>query len=181
MQSFYVEEYSSMTLFIALNIIREQQDPSLSSTSAVARASAVPAAWSSTGVPASPATQTRDLPDHIVPDLPPVIVLHPCRSSCCCLATCPWIRACGSVKWAAKSKRKVHTQDKAFDPAPKKSAWKTSLPSRFSSLTAASNAAAASRPAARPGCARTSSARRPSTASPVSTSIPRQPFRGRVL
>ena len=29
MQSFYVEEYSSMTLFIALNIIREQQDPSL--------------------------------------------------------------------------------------------------------------------------------------------------------
>lgn len=29
MQSFYVDEYNSMTLFIALNIIREQQDPSL--------------------------------------------------------------------------------------------------------------------------------------------------------
>ena len=26
MQSFHVEEYNSMTLFIALNIIREQQD-----------------------------------------------------------------------------------------------------------------------------------------------------------
>ena len=153
MQSFYVEEYSSMTLFIALNIIREQQDPSLQFDFCCRAGICGSCGMVINGRPGLAChTQTRDLPDHIV--------LHPL----------PVFKLLGDLSvdtgvWFTRRTRRSI-------PAPKKSAWKTSLPSRFSSSTAASNAAAASRPAVRPGCARTSSARRPSTASPVSTSIP---------
>jgi len=55
-----------MTLFIALNEIREQLDSSLRSISSAARASAAAAAWSSNGRPGLACrTLTQDLPADI--------------------------------------------------------------------------------------------------------------------
>lgn len=126
MQSFYVEEYSSMTLFIALNIIREQQDPSLQFDFCCRAGICGSCGMVINGVPASPAIPR--------PGICPIISsCIPCRSSSC-LATCPWIRACGSVKWVAKSKRGFTRRTRRSIPAPKKSAWKTSLPSQIFEL-----------------------------------------------
>ena len=64
MQSFYVEEYSSMTLFIALNIIREQQDPSLQFDFCCRAGICGSCGMVINGRPGLAChTQTRDLPD----------------------------------------------------------------------------------------------------------------------
>ncbi|MFQ8889256.1 MAG: fumarate reductase iron-sulfur subunit, partial [Bilophila wadsworthia] len=135
MQSFYVEEYSSMTLFIALNIIREQQDPSLQFDFCCRAGICGSCGMVINGRPGLAChTQTRDLPDHIVLHPLPVFKLLGDLS----VDTGVWFREVGR-------KIEAFTRRIMLDPAPKKSAWKTSLPSRFSSSTAASNAAAASR------------------------------------
>ena len=61
-----MEEYSSMTLFIALNIIREQQDPSLQFDFCCRAGICGSCGMVINGRPGLAChTQTRDLPDHI--------------------------------------------------------------------------------------------------------------------
>lgn len=97
MQSFYMEEYSSMTLFIALNIIREQQDPSLQFDFCCRAGICGSCGMVINGRPGLAChTQTRDLPDHIV--LHPLPVFKLLGDLSVDTGVC-------SVKWAAKSKR----------------------------------------------------------------------------
>ena len=108
MQSFYVEEYSSMTLFIALNIIREQQDPSLQFDFCCRAGICGSCGMVINGRPGLAChTQTRDLPDHIVLHPLPVFKLLGDLS----VDTGVWFREVGR-----KIEAWVHTQDKAFDP-----------------------------------------------------------------
>lgn len=158
MQSFYVEEYSSMTLFIALNIIREQQDPSLQFDFCCRAGICGSCGMVINGRPGLAChTQTRDLPDHIVLHPLPVFKLLGDLS----VDTGVWFREVGR-----KIEAWVHTQDKAFDPRAEEKRMENELAEQIFELDRCIDAAAARRPAARPGCARTSSARRPLTASP---------------
>ena len=108
MQSFHVEEYNSMTLFIALNIIREQQDPSLQFDFCCRAGICGSCGMVINGRPGLAChTQTRDLPDHIVLHPLPVFKLLGDLS----VDTGVWFREVGR-----KIEAWVHTQDKAFDP-----------------------------------------------------------------
>ena len=107
MQSFYVEEYSSMTLFIALNIIREQQDPSLQFDFCCRAGICGSCGMVINGRPGLAChTQTRDLPDHIVLHPLPVFKLLGDLS----VDTGTWFRNVG-----AKIESWIHTT-KEFDP-----------------------------------------------------------------
>ncbi|MFV0423223.1 fumarate reductase iron-sulfur subunit [Oleidesulfovibrio sp.] len=67
MQSFYITEFDSMTLFIALNIIRDEHDPSLQFDFCCRAGICGSCGMVINGRPALAChTQTRDLPDHIV-------------------------------------------------------------------------------------------------------------------
>lgn len=67
MQSFYVQEFDSMTLFIALNSIRDQHDPSLQFDFCCRAGICGSCGMVINGRPGLACnTQTRDLPDHIV-------------------------------------------------------------------------------------------------------------------
>lgn len=108
MQSFYVEEYSSMTLFIALNIIREQQDPSLQ-FDFCCRAGHLRFLRHGHQRASRPRLPYPDpgSADHIVLHPLPVFKLLGDLS----VDTGVWFREVGR-----KIEAWVHTQDKAFDP-----------------------------------------------------------------
>ena len=107
MQSFYVEEYSSMTLFIALNIIREQQDPSLQFDFCCRAGICGSCGMVINGRPGLAChTQTSDLPSHITLHPLPVFKLLGDLS----VDTGTWFRKVG-----AKIESWIHTT-KEFDP-----------------------------------------------------------------
>ena len=107
MQSFYLEEYESMTLFIALNQIREEQDPSLQFDFCCRAGICGSCGMVVNGRPALAChTKTQDLAEHIVLHPLPVFKLVGDLS----VDTGTWFRGV-----AEKIESWVHTQEE-FDP-----------------------------------------------------------------
>ncbi len=107
MQSYFLEEKDNMTLFIALNEIREEQDPSLQFDFVCRAAVCGSCAMVINGRPGLAChTKTRDLPEHIVLHPLPVFKLIGDLS----VDTGTWFRGV-----ARKIESWVHTT-KQFDP-----------------------------------------------------------------
>lgn len=107
MRSFYVPEHDSMTLFIALNMIREEQDPSLQFDFCCRAGICGSCGMVINGRPGLACnTQTRDLPEHITLHPLPVFKLVGDLS----VDTGTWFRNVGK-----KIESWIHTS-RAFDP-----------------------------------------------------------------
>lgn len=108
MQSFYVNEYDSMTLFIALMQIREEQDPTLQFDFCCRAGICGSCGMVINGRPGLAChTQTKDLPDHIVLHPLPVFKLIGDLS----VDTGVWFRDIGK-----KIEAWVHSDDASFNP-----------------------------------------------------------------
>lgn len=108
MQSFYVTEYDSMTLFIALMQIREEQDPSLQFDFCCRAGICGSCGMVINGRPGLAChTQTKDLPEHIILHPLPVFKLIGDLS----VDTGTWFRGVGKQLEAW-----VHSDDASFDP-----------------------------------------------------------------
>ena len=105
---FYVDEYDSMTLFIALNQIRDEQDPTLQfdfcCRAGICGSWRHGYQWSS-GLACH--TQTKDMPDHIVLHPLPVFKLIGDLS----VDTGTWFRDAGT-----RIEAWVHNDDESFNP-----------------------------------------------------------------
>ena len=149
-----------MTLFIALNRIREEQDPSLQFDFCCRAGICGSCAMLINGRPDLAChTKTKDLPEEITLLPLPVFKLIGDLS----VDTGTWFRDMNEQvqSW-------IHT-DKVFDPrGPGRAHGQRNWPTRSTNWNAASNAAVAWRPAARPTCARISWERWPSIGSPGS-------------
>lgn len=108
MQSFYVDEYDSMTLFIALNKIRDEQDPTLQFDFCCRAGICGSCGMVINGRPGLAChTQTKDLPEHIVLQPLPVFKLIGDLS----VDTGTWFRNAGD-----KIEAWVHNDHDHFDP-----------------------------------------------------------------
>ncbi len=118
MQSFFINEFDSMTLFIALNILRDEHDPSLQFDFCCRAGICGSCGMVINGRPALAChTQTRDLPDHIVLHPLPVFKLVGDLS----VDTGVWFRDVGTriESW-------IHST-KPFDPDIEESRMENSL------------------------------------------------------
>lgn len=107
MRSFYVPEHDSMTLFIALNMIREEQDPSLQFDFCCRAGICGSCGMVINGRPGLACnTQTKDLPEHITLHPLPVFKLVGDLS----VDTGTWFRGVGE-----KIESWIHTS-RTFDP-----------------------------------------------------------------
>ncbi len=147
MDRFMLDETDRMTLFIALNRIREEQDPSLMFDFCCRAGICGACGMVINGRPGLAChTKTKDLPEEITLLPLPVFKLIGDLS----VDTGVWFRAMYD-----KVESWVHTS-KEFDPAALRNAWTTPWPRRSTNSNGASNAAAAWPPAARRSCGRTS-------------------------
>ncbi|ABB38057.1 fumarate reductase, iron sulfur protein [Oleidesulfovibrio alaskensis G20] len=125
MQSFFIDEFDSMTLFIALNIIRDQHDPSLQFDFCCRAGICGSCGMVINGRPALAChTQTRDLPDHIVLHPLPVFKLVGDLS----VDTGVWFRDVGTriESW-------IHTR-KEFDPSAEETRMENELANQIFEL-----------------------------------------------
>lgn len=119
MQSFYIEEYDSMTLFIALNIIRDQHDPTLQFDFCCRAGICGSCGMVINGRPGLAChTQTKDLPEHIVLHPLPVFKLIGDLS----VDTGVWFRDAGK-----RIEAWVHNDDEGFDPHQEETRMENSL------------------------------------------------------
>jgi fumarate reductase iron-sulfur subunit len=137
MQSFEIEEKPYMSLFMALNEIRETRDPSLQFDFACRSAICGSCGMMVNG---RPALGCRTLTS----DLPEVIHLHPLPVfkliGDLSVDTGTWFRA-----MVEKTEGWIHAT-KASTPTPKKHGWTTTRRPQSTKTTAASSAVAASHP-----------------------------------
>ncbi|MCG8532547.1 MAG: fumarate reductase iron-sulfur subunit [Desulfovibrionales bacterium] len=119
MQSFYIEEYDSMTLFIALNTIRDQHDPTLQFDFCCRAGICGSCGMVINGRPGLAChTQTKDLPEHIVLHPLPVFKLIGDLS----VDTGVWFREAGE-----RIEAWVHNDHEDFDPTEEEARMENSL------------------------------------------------------
>ena len=164
MQTYELEEGDRMTLFIALNDLRDEQDPTLQFDFVCRAGICGSCAMLINGKPGLACrTLTRDLPSEFT------------------LAPLPGFELIGDLsvntgKWMRNMSERieswVHTKEIDIDMRKTEVPMDPQLAKTSTTSTTASNAAAALLPAARSVCVRTSSALSRSTRSPASVSIP---------
>ncbi|KAF1076019.1 fumarate reductase iron-sulfur subunit [Halodesulfovibrio sp. MK-HDV] len=119
MQSFYIDEYDSMTLFIALNIIRDQHDATLQFDFCCRAGICGSCGMVINGRPGLAChTQTKDLPTHIVLHPLPVFKLIGDLS----VDTGVWFRDAGT-----RIEAWVHNDHEALDPTQEEARMENSL------------------------------------------------------
>ena len=164
MQTYEIEEAAGMTLFIALNEIREKQEPSLQ-FDFVCRAGICGSCGMM--INGRPTLACRTLTKSLEPEISlaplPVFELIADLS----VNTGKWMR-----DMSERLEAWVHMKETGVDLRGWKKRWSPSWRKKSMSSTAASSAAAASPAAAQCACVKTLSARWDSTKSPVSVSIP---------
>lgn len=119
MESFHIDEYDSMTLFIALNIIRDQYDATLQFDFCCRAGICGSCGMVINGRPGLAChTQTKDLPDHIVLHPLPVFKLIGDLS----VDTGVWFRDAGK-----RIEAWVHNDHDEFDPMQEEARMENSL------------------------------------------------------
>lgn len=119
MESFHIDEYDSMTLFIALNIIRDQHDATLQFDFCCRAGICGSCGMVINGRPGLAChTQTKDLPDHIVLHPLPVFKLIGDLS----VDTGVWFRNAGK-----RIEAWVHNDHDEFDPMQEEARMENSL------------------------------------------------------
>lgn len=119
MESFHIDEYDSMTLFIALNIIRDQHDATLQFDFCCRAGICGSCGMVINGRPGLAChTQTKDLPDHIVLHPLPVFKLIGDLS----VDTGVWFRDAGK-----RIEAWVHNDHDEFDPMQEEARMENSL------------------------------------------------------
>ena len=160
MQTYELEESDSMTLFIALNELRDHQDPTLQFDFVCRAGICGSCAMMINGKPGLACrTLTRDLPTEFTLAPLPAFELIGDLS----VNTGKWMR-----NMSERMETWVHMKEEEIDLRKKEVPMDRSSPKTFTFSTAASNAAAASPVAVRFVCVRTSWAASASTRSPAS-------------